>query len=308
MLTKIKSFIVKTVKAEISSQLKPLDEIGELLERNHQNDIRQSETAKKILEFQKESTKKFRLLKEELEKRIKTLEERVDKIDIALQKIDNSFKKLDGVILEQKEDTPAITVKPIFYRTNKTTLDTIIGFESFSPTFYEDAGSYAIGYGSSIDTYTKFHRNFVKHIKVADVDVKNTKITEKESRELLMFYLRPIAKSLEEVSNDDVFDNLCSFAYNCGIGVLGMVGKVRFLNNWAPTSKFNDDVIRKEYNLEPKIMQKSYSLKTLAHNNSLWIPMLRKMSWYRNSEGKLNKGLIERRDKEIGAILKSIKK
>jgi lysozyme len=115
-------------------------------------------------------------------------------------------------------------------------LNLIKKYEGFrSKPYLCPASIPTIGFGST------YYSDGVK-VKLTDPP-----ITEEEASELLSELLIPYEKSIDSFTRDDInqnqFDALCSFAYNCGINALKQSSLLRMINvnpsNPRITDEFN---------------------------------------------------------------------
>jgi lysozyme len=102
-------------------------------------------------------------------------------------------------------------------------LNLIKKYEGFrSKPYLCPASIPTIGFGST------YYSDGVK-VKLTDPP-----ITEEEASELLSELLIPYEKSIDSFTRDDInqnqFDALCSFAYNCGINALKQSSLLRMIN------------------------------------------------------------------------------
>lgn len=102
-------------------------------------------------------------------------------------------------------------------------LNLIKKYEGFrSKPYLCPASIPTIGFGST------YYSDGVK-VKLTDPS-----ITEEEASELLSELLVPYEKSIDSFTRDDInqnqFDALCSFAYNCGINALKNSSLLRMIN------------------------------------------------------------------------------
>ena len=151
-----------------------------------------------------------------------------------------------------------------------------------------------IGMGTTGDVY-KAYTNGKELTRNTDP------ITEEMAKDMVRFYLEDVLKDLQQVApNKVVFDEMALFFYNVGKGALHKKGKTKYMNEFAPTSEYKKKDVGMGASFQ---IGNPMSFYELMKQNHIY-PMCRRITRWRSAGGKLNKGIIKRRDETVNRILK----
>ena len=167
-------------------------------------------------------------------------------------------------------------------------------------TFDLSAATLTIGIGTTAPVFQSYTR---KKFGVPDFLSRDTPgITQMMAEKMVEHYLSSITSRLQTVPTVVLFNELLMFFYNIGINKYDEKGEEKYMDEWAPTSSFNDGkalAFKKQTSIKSG---KKMSFAELIEEKK-WICLLRRMSWYRRAGGKIDEGIIKRRDKSIKKIM-----
>ena len=124
--------------------------------------------------------------------------------------------------------------------------------------------------------------------------------TIERARQEVRHYMRDLNEAFASAPNGVIQNELMSFFYNVGKGVLTKKGgEPKYMNEPAPSSQVDTSKI-----LGSEV-DKSYTFQEIIDAGN-WRAVCNRMTWYRRAGKKVVPGLVKRRDKEITNIAKSL--
>ena len=173
--------------------------------------------------------------------------------------------------------------------------------EDIDKLFNLEQATLTIGIGMTGDGYKDYSGN--------ELTRETPTIGEALARDMVRHYAKDLVDELQCAPNKVVFDEMVAFFYNVGKGALHKKGKVKYMNEFAPTSRFHHDAKRfeefgdrKEDEGKRPTVDKEYTFYELINENRIY-PLCRRITWWRRAGGKQNNGLIRRRDRTAHNML-----